>query len=52
MMEILFWIYIGLSLVISAGLYLTLWSTQYVQNVIFPMIHMLTYLQEFSLFIK
>jgi len=27
-MEIMFWIYVGLSTVISAGLYLTLWSTQ------------------------
>ncbi len=26
--EALFWIYIGVSTVISAGLYLTLWSTQ------------------------
>lgn len=35
-MEIIFWIYAGLSTVISAGLYLTLWSTQ-----VFP-IHMMT----------
>lgn len=32
-MEIMFWIYIAFSTVISAGLYLTLWSTQYVQRV-------------------
>ncbi|KAK5660933.1 hypothetical protein OQA88_12307 [Cercophora sp. LCS_1] len=35
-MEVLFWIYAGFSTVISAGLYLTLWSTQ-----VFP-IHTMT----------
>jgi len=29
-MEVIFWIYVGASTAISAGLYLTLWSTQYV----------------------
>lgn len=29
-MEVLFWIYISVSVLISAFLYLTLWSTQYV----------------------
>lgn len=29
-MEVLFWIYISASVLISAFLYLTLWSTQYV----------------------
>lgn len=31
-MQICFWIYVGLSTVASAGLYLILWSTLYVQN--------------------
>ncbi|EGS23960.1 uncharacterized protein CTHT_0006700 [Thermochaetoides thermophila DSM 1495] len=35
-MEILFWVYVGVSFVVSAALYLTLWSTQ-----IFP-IHTMT----------
>lgn len=35
-MEVLFWIYVSLSTVVSAGLYLTLWSTQ-----VFP-IHTMT----------
>ncbi|KAJ4306943.1 hypothetical protein N0V88_000316 [Collariella sp. IMI 366227] len=35
-MEALFWIYVGLSTLVSAGLYLTLWSTQ-----VFP-IHTMT----------
>ncbi|KAK1761381.1 malic acid transport protein [Echria macrotheca] len=35
-MEAMFWIYLGLSVVVSAGLYLTLWSTQ-----VFP-IHTMT----------
>lgn len=29
-MEVMFWIYISVSVLISAFLYLTLWSTQYV----------------------
>lgn len=29
-MECLYWIYIGISMIASAGMYLILWSTQYV----------------------
>jgi tellurite resistance protein TehA-like permease len=35
-MEVMFWVYVGTSMVVSAGLYLTLWSTQ-----VFP-IHTMT----------
>jgi len=28
LMEVMFWLYIGFSILVSAGLYLTLWSTQ------------------------
>ena len=36
-MEVLFWVYVGLSVAASAGLYLVLWSTLYV------LIHILSY---------